>query len=121
MALFLPGVKLTIADVAKALVVSSSAARDALSMLNRDGAIYVCGKARYGANIYAAPDYRSDDAKILHALRDGSERLASEIAPLVGKTPCQVSKAMVHLVASRKVASRRMPGTWANMHGYRLA
>jgi len=121
LALFLPGVRLSIADVAKTLALPRHAARDALSMLNRDGAIYVCGKARYGANVYAAPDHRSDDAKILHALRDGRERLASEIAPLVGKTPCEVSKAMVLLIASRKVAARRMPGTWANMHGYRLA
>jgi len=121
LALFRPGVRLTIADVAKAMAVSSSSARDALSRLNRDGAIYVCAKGGYGANIYAAPDHRSDDAKIIHALRDGRERLASEIAPLVGKTPCEVSKAMVLLVASRKVISRRMPGTWANMHGYRLA
>jgi DNA-binding IclR family transcriptional regulator len=121
MALFLPGVRLTIADVAKRLAVNRHAARDALNGLKRNGAIYVCGKARYGANIYAAPDHRSDDAKLLDTLRDGRERLASEIAPLVGKTPCEVSKAMVRLIASRKVAARRMPGTWAYLHGYRLA
>jgi len=121
LALFLPGVRLSIADVAKAMALPRHAARDALSILSRDGAIYVCAKGGYGANIYAAPDHRSDDAKILHVLRDGRERLANEIAPLVGKTPGEVSKAMVPLVASRRVIFRRMPGTWANIHGYRLA
>ena len=121
LALFRPGVRLTIADVAKALVVSSSSARDALSRLNRDGAIYVCGKARYGANVYAAPDHRSDDAKILYALRDGRERLASEIAPLVGKTPCEVGHSMVRLTAAGSVVTKRMDGTWAKLHGYKLA
>jgi len=121
LALFLPGVRLTIADVAKRTAIPPRAVIRALSRLNRNGEIYVCGKARNGVNVYAAPDHRSDDAKILHALRDGRERLASEIAPLVGKTPCEVSKAMVLLVASRKVAAKRMPGTWANTRGYQLA
>jgi len=121
LALFRPGVRLSIADVAKTLAVNRHAARDALSILNRDGAIYVCGKASYGANIYTAPDRRTDDEKLLHTLRDGRERLASEIAALTGRTACEVSKSMERLAASRNVVARRMPGTWANMHGYRLA
>jgi len=121
LALFLPGVRLTIADVAKRLAVNRHAARDALNGLNHDGAIYVCGKARYGANVYAAPDHGSDDAKLLDTLRDGKERLASEIAPLVGKTPREVSKAMVRLTAAGAVVTKRMPDTWARLHGYRLA
>jgi len=121
LALFRPGVRLSITDVAKTLALPRHAARDALSILSRAGAIYVCAKGGYGANIYAAPDHRSDDAKILHALRDGKERLANEIAPLVGKTPCEVSKVMVRLTAAGSVVTQRMAGTFAYLHGYKLA
>ena len=121
LALFLPGVRLSIADVAKTLAVHRHAARDALSMLNRDGAIYVCGKARYGANVYAAPDHRSDDAKLLDTLRDGKERLASEIATMTGREAHAVARALERLTSSGQVVARPMPRTFARLHGYRLA
>ena len=121
LAMFHPGARLSVADVAGALAIHPRVVWHLLNCLNRDGAIYVCGKASYGANIYTAPDRRTDDEKLLHTLRDGRERLSSEIAALTGRTACEVSKSMERLAASRNVVARRMPGTWANMHGYRLA
>ena len=54
LALFRPGVSMSVADVAKRTAIPPRAVIRALNGLNRDGAIYVCGKARYGANVDCA-------------------------------------------------------------------
>jgi len=121
LALFRPGVRMSVADVAKRTAIPPRAVIRALNGLNRDGAIYVCGKARYGANVYAAPDHRSDDAKLLDTLRDGKERLASEIATITGRETHAVARALERLTSSGQVVARRMPRTFARLQGYRLA
>jgi DNA-binding transcriptional ArsR family regulator len=120
-ALFLPGVRLSVADVAKRTAIPPRAVIRALNSLARDGAIYVCAKAAYGANVYAAPDHRTDDAKLLDTLRDGKERLASEIATITGKSACEVAAALKLLTQSGQVVKMPMEGTFRYLHGYRLA